>query len=337
VYENLVYNAGDDGVETDGQCSNVRLWGNTFHDVLMGISLAPVYTGPVYAIRNLIYRTGVGNNSFTGSPFKFNSGYGASGPMVLLHNTADAALPGNNGLYVKAPGTWALIYARNNIWAGTAYAVENYNTSQPIDLDYDDLWNGNTGDLARWNNVRYATLAAFTGATGQEPHGMSTVPGFANPANGEYALTSTSQLIDEGTLIPGINDDYAGAAPDVGAFEYRGQGFTLSALPPAQAIPPGGTATYTVAVQPVGGFSATVTLAAAAFPSLTLSLTPAALAPTGHATLTITDHHPGPTLLPGVWYTLPITATGASVTQTVSVGLLVGGMRAWLPVIFKQN
>jgi len=92
VHDNLVYNVGDDGVETDGRCSNVRLWGNTFHDVLMGISLAPAYTGPVYAIRNLIYRTGAGNNDYSGSPFKFNSGYGRSGPMHLLHNTADAVL-----------------------------------------------------------------------------------------------------------------------------------------------------------------------------------------------------------------------------------------------------
>ena len=42
----------DDGMETDGQCSNVRIWGNTFHDVLVGISLAPIYPGPVYALRN---------------------------------------------------------------------------------------------------------------------------------------------------------------------------------------------------------------------------------------------------------------------------------------------
>ena len=104
VYENLVYRAGDDGMETDGTCSNVRIWGNVFHDVLMGISLAPVYDGPVYAIRNLIHRTGVGNNDYSGSPFKFNSGYDKSGPIFLFHNTADAALPGNNGIYIKAPG-----------------------------------------------------------------------------------------------------------------------------------------------------------------------------------------------------------------------------------------
>jgi hypothetical protein len=223
VYENLVYRAGDDGMETDGRCSNVRIWSNTFHDVLMGISLAPTYTGPTYAIRNLIYRTGMGNNDYTGSPFKFNSGYGQSGPMYLFHNTADAALPGNNGLYIKAPGTWDLIYARNNIWAGTDYAINNYNTSQPVDLDYDDLWTDSGGDLVRWNSTGYATLAAFTAATGQEPHGLNVAPGFADAGGGDYTLDPSSDLIDAGVVIPGINNQgdqaYRGLAPDIGAYE----------------------------------------------------------------------------------------------------------------------
>lgn len=231
VYENLVYNAGDDGMETDGQCSNVRIWRNTFHDVLMGVSLAPVYTGPVYAIRNVIYRTGVGNNNYTGSPFKFNSGYGQSGAMYLFHNTADAALASNNGLYVKSPGTWSMIYARNNAWIGNnAYAIENYNTSQPINLDYDNLWNGNTGNLARWNNINYATLPSFVSATGQESYGRSVTPGFVNAATGNYALTAGSAMIDGGVFIPGIDDDYVGGAPDIGAFEYQGTG-KLTYLP----------------------------------------------------------------------------------------------------------
>jgi len=222
VYENVVYNMGDDGMETDGECSNVRIWGNVFHDVLMGISLAPAYTGPTYAIRNLIYRTGVGNNGYTGSPFKFNSGYGLSGPMYLFHNTADAALPGNNGLYVKAPGTGQLIYGRNNIWAGTAFGVENYNAGQPIDLDHDDVTNAGADDLVRWDGVRYATLDAFTSATGQEPGGLSVDPGFRNPAGGDYRLAPGSALIDRGQVIPGINTGYRGAAPDIGAYESAG-------------------------------------------------------------------------------------------------------------------
>ena len=232
VYENLVYNMGDDGMETDGRCSNVRIWGNVFHDVLMGISLAPAYLGPTYAIRNLIYRTGVGNNSYSGSPFKFNSGYGQSGPMYLFHNTADAVLPDNNGLYVKSPGTWTLIYARNNIWFGTHYAINNYNTSQPMDIDYDDLYNGGMGNLVYWEPERYGTLGEFAASTGQEVNGMSIAPGFRDAASGDYRLFLWSGLIDKGLVIPGINSDYRGGAPDLGAYEcpYSLQGVYLLLL-----------------------------------------------------------------------------------------------------------
>ncbi len=222
VYGNLVYNAGDDGMETDGTCSNVRIWGNTFHDVLMGISLAPTYVGPTWAVRNLIYRTGVGNNSYSGSPFKFNSGYDASGPMYLFHNTADAALPGNNGLYVKAPGSWSIILSRNNIWSGTDYAINNYNTDQPIDLDWDDLHTTRTDEFVYWGtggNRHMRDLATFRSLTGQELHGTDAAPGFRDPAAGDYELDESSQLVDAGTVLPGIDDRYAGAAPDPGALE----------------------------------------------------------------------------------------------------------------------
>jgi hypothetical protein len=337
VYENLVYRAGDDGMETDGTCSNVRIWRNTFHDVLMGISLAPVYDGPVYALRNVVYRTGVGNNDYTGSPFKFNSGYDRSGPMYLFHNTADAVLtdPRSNGLYVKSPGSWDLIYARNNVWAGTDHALNNYNTGQPIDLDYDDLWNDGANDLVRWDSTRFATLGDFVAATGQEPHALGVEPGFADAANGDYSLDPSSDLIDAGVVISGVNDDYAGTGPDIGAHEYAGYGFSLGVMPPSQSVDPGGVAVYLVDVQPVGGFSDAVTLVAASpSPSLTLDLAPTVLIPPSQATLTLTDTHSG-TLLSGLSYAVPITATGGGVTQTVSAGLLVGGECLYLPVISR--
>jgi hypothetical protein len=336
VYDNLVFRAGDDGMETDGRCSNVRIWGNTFHDVLMGISLAPVYDGPVYAIRNLVYRTGVGNNDYSGSPFKFNSGYGVSGPMYLFHNTADAALPGNNGLYVKGPGTWALIYARNNVWAGTDYALNNYNTAQPIDLDYDELWNGGATDLVRWDGSRYSTLADFFSGTGQEPHGLSVEPGFADSEGGDHSLHPSSGLIDAGAPIPGINDGFVGAGPDVGAFEYEGEGFALTAVPESQGIHPGDVASYELAVWSIGGFGEQVTLSAASpSPSVTVSLVPSAVVPPASVLLTTTDTHPGPDLVPGLWYTLTITGTGGGLTRSVTVDLLVGGARVHLPLVCK--
>ena len=220
-YDNVIRSMGDDGFETDGICSNVRIWGNTISDALMGISLAPAQIGPVYVIRNLIYATrhDVGNAGYSGSPFKFNQG-AHSGPMYLINNTADAVNAGNNGLYIKEPGTWDLIYSRNNIWVGTDYALNNYNTAQPIDFDYDNLWNDGLNDLVRWENICYATLAAFTAAQGHETHGVSLAPAFANPAGADYHLSSTSPMIDAGVPVPGITDDFEGLAPDMGAFEY---------------------------------------------------------------------------------------------------------------------
>ena len=221
VYENTIWNMGDDGVEADGRASNVRIWDNTFYDVLMGISLAPVYDGPVYAIRNVVHRTGVGNNSYTGSPFKFNSGYDPSGTIYLFHNTADAYYSGNNGLYIKSPGDWELIYARNNIWCGTNYALNNYNTENPTDLDRDNLYNAGANDLVWWDAVRYDTLAAFAAAIGQEATGFSVEPQFENSDTGDYRLQRSSPLVDAGELIPGINHNYKGTAPDIGAFEIE--------------------------------------------------------------------------------------------------------------------
>jgi hypothetical protein len=108
----------------------------------------------------------------------------------------------------------------------------------------------------------------------------------------------------------------------------------LTAVPSSRAIDPGGEAVYEIGVG--NGFSGTVTLTTTS-PSLdlTLELIPIEVSPPGQTTLTITDHHPGPTLMPGLWYTIPITATG-SMTQAISVALLVGGARVCLPIILTQ-
>jgi len=338
VYENLIYRAGDDGIETDGQCSNVRIWGNTFHDVLVGISLAPVYTGPVYAIRNLVYNTGAGNNDYPGSPFKFNSGYDQSGPMYLFHNTADAVLPGSSGLDIKSPGSWTSINARNNIWAGTDYALSNANPNQPLDLDYDNLYTTTPGELAWWAGLsdrHLNTLAELQSATGQETHGFNLLPGFTNPVAGDYTLADGSGLIDVGLLIPGINDDFNGTAPDIGAFEFIDYGFTMQVTPLYQVIDPGGTAAYAIDIQPIRNFSETVSISLVNLPlSLTASIEPNTLTPPGQTTLTITDTHTTP-LSPGIWYTIEVLAEGGEASQLNEIWLLVGGKQIFMPMVRK--
>jgi hypothetical protein len=187
--------------------------------------------------------------------------------------------------------------------------------------------------LVRWDGTRYATLGAFTSATGQEPNGFSVEPGFVDAGSGDYALSQDSDLIDSGLLIPGINDSYVGAAPDIGACEYPGYGFALTVNPRLRAMEAGGTVTYSVFVQPVGAFTASVTLTAEVpAASLELTLDPGTVSPPGEATLSITDTNSGPASVAGEWYTVPITGTGGGITDTISVDLLVGGQQMYLPL-----
>ena len=50
----------------------------------------------------------------------------------------------------------------------------------------------------------------------------SNNPMFVDPDSGDFRLMENSPAIDYGTHIPGITDDYVGAAPDAGAYEYGG-------------------------------------------------------------------------------------------------------------------
>ncbi len=246
VHGNLVYRTGDDGMETDGRCTNVRIWENRFHDVLTGISMSPVDGGPVYALRNVIYRFGAGNNNHQGVPFKFIYGLSSDGAVYLFHNTGDAVLADNAGFSVGGePGTWNQIVSRNNIWSGTEYAINKAEPAQSLDIDYDDLYTSWAGPLAWWAGLpdpNVASLGDLQSQTGQELNGWNVLPNFQSPANGDYTLQAASPLIDEGLVLPGVNDigphAYLGTAPDIGAYE--------SPLPTATPTsPPTGTPTST--------------------------------------------------------------------------------------------
>jgi len=131
------------------------------------------------------------------------------------------------------------------------------------------------------------------------------------------------------------NPDPAQATVDVSNFEVVTLLYLIAA-PPSRAIDPGGVATYTISVRSSGGSTANVSLVTTSpSPSLTLQLVPSSVSPLGQATLTITDRHTDPALLPGQWYVVPITATDG-VTQTASVSLLVGGTRIYLPAVLKN-
>ena len=225
VYENEIFRTVDDGMENDGQCSNVRIWNNEIHDVLYGISMAPAKTGPIYAIRNRIYRTGrIDKSDWPASSIKLGTN-DHSGPIYLFHNTSDTgpSRPNRYGMYLSVPSSWDLIYARNNSWSATAYALRNVNPTMPADFDYNHYWNYSGGYLMNWTGYGYFYhVPPFATASGQELNGMDGDPSFTDAANADYSLRSDSHLIDAGVLIPGINDNFENSAPDIGALEFIG-------------------------------------------------------------------------------------------------------------------
>jgi len=128
----------------------------------------------------------------------------------------------------------------------------------------------------------------------------------------------------------------------------EGQGFTLHVDPSAQAIYPGGTAQYHIEVQPFGGFSDVVTLTVNnPWSNLDVSLTSAVLEPSEQVTVTVVDETYGSTqLLPGRWYDISILGSNrnisgtldfSTITDTLDVGLLVGGTRFFVPMLLKEN
>ncbi|MBN1975883.1 MAG: right-handed parallel beta-helix repeat-containing protein [Anaerolineae bacterium] len=165
-------------------------------------------------------------------------------------------------------------------------------------------------------------------ALGYDAHSVLATPAelFADVSADDYHLKAGSPAINAGTLLGDVTDDLegnprpVGPTHDAGAYEYQAYGFDLAASPSVRVIAPGEIATYTLSLQPTGGFTATVALTATSpSPDLALDLSPTAVDPPDQAWLTITDTHAGP-LLPGVWYTITITGKSQE-TSPLVVGM----------------
>jgi hypothetical protein len=83
----------------------------------------------------------------------------------------------------------------------------------------------------------YDTYALFETAYGASTISVEANPLLKDPANGDLTLQATSPCRNVGALLPGINDDYKGSAPDIGWYEF---------LESTDTVPPGRITTLTV-------------------------------------------------------------------------------------------
>jgi len=223
VYDNTIYTHSDDAIESEGYCSNVRIWNNTISDSLMAVAVAPASPGPTWIVRNTGYNIGNVPSALqfgqTPSSIKINSDYPeVVGPLLVYHNTFLTTVDGADSLVLFNPGYNTYIYSRNNVYVAPHNALRKINTIL-LDFDYDDMYSSGGAALVNWYNTNYPTLASVQTDLNEEMHGISADPSLANPAGGDFTPNAGSPLINAAVPIPGISDQEPDGQPDIGAVE----------------------------------------------------------------------------------------------------------------------
>jgi hypothetical protein len=238
IYNNDIYVTGDDFIEADGGVHNIRVMRNRgVNAAHTGLSAQPIFGGPAYYIRNVVYNTPVA--------LKFPNPAG----VVVYHNTfiaenrtaqqvSNAHFANNLFMGTDAPVGIAVL------GGPTAYSTYDYDGFRPnkaAKVQY--AWRGPRAgmvtdyDRPQNDTPGFATLAEFAAGTGQETHGIevdydifenlkpprppdSSTPGTPYlPEDLNFRLKAAGKAVDAGVRIPNVNDGFTGKAPDLGANE----------------------------------------------------------------------------------------------------------------------
>jgi hypothetical protein len=252
-YGNDISNVEDNCIEADGGAHNIRIFRNRcFNHGHRALSVQPMFGGPVYFIRNVVY------HAPEGGAVKFTA---SSAGIVMYHNTLAAPI---KPMLLAASN----VHYRNNLVLGksetletfavetnTNYSSSDYNGFRPNDAaEFSFEWStppfavranfpGEPGKLPFQQQVqfeaqarerrRFKTLKEFSAATGQDQHSVvvdwdvfvkAGPPGpdprsLYKPADFDFTLRPGSAAVDAGVRLSGVNDDFTGRAPDLGAYE----------------------------------------------------------------------------------------------------------------------
>ena len=236
-YRNDIFNMADDFIESDGGVHNIRVFENRgFNSYHAALSAQPIFGGPVYFFKNLLYNVPGTALKYTVRP---------SG-IFTYQNTfiMDVAMANfSNGHF------------RNNLFIGTddkRQALNGTSYTRYTSLDYNGYrkkkgdgvkyrWRYpaadslNNADDKKMTTYEFKSLKDFTKGTGYEKHGLEldgdifvnvslpdpTNKGHIYPVEGyDLRLKPSVKAIDAGCVLPNINDGFSGKAPDLGALEF---------------------------------------------------------------------------------------------------------------------
>ena len=237
IYRNDIHLSNDDFVESDGGAHNIRVFENRgVNAAHNGYSAQPMFGGPVYFFRNLLYHVPAGD------ALKFSA---APAGILIYHNTfiseqtargpySNAHFRNNLFLGKDTPGRGVMTWGN-----GTANYSSDYNGFRPnrnarSQYNFLAAVAGQTPQAGDWKN--FATLAEFQKAVGQEAHGIEvdydifenlTPPDPAqrykiyHSTDLNFRLKANGKAVDAGVVLPTINDGFTGKAPDLGALELN--------------------------------------------------------------------------------------------------------------------
>jgi hypothetical protein len=251
-YNNFISSVSDNCIETDCATHNIRVLRNLcINHAHASLSSQPVYGGPAYFIRNIVY------HAPERGAIKF---YGNPAGMIIYHNTLFTEV--NVGQARVNTGS-SNMHFRNNLILGenplihinydpddfkgiffmdtyTSYTTSDYNGFRPNEgVDIQFIWKSPAaGALRDYTNPRevrsFKTLEELCRATGQECHGiMVDYDMFQNVKKADlidfakiytvedldFRLKQNAAAVDAGCILPNVNDGFVGKAPDLGALE----------------------------------------------------------------------------------------------------------------------
>lgn len=175
IANNTISQCWDDGIQVDGNTTNVAVTGNRITGCGDGVSLDPAWGGPLTIGGNTI--TGVvGQLDYYGNLLCFKVGGGGTGAATLADNVC-AMPPGSTGggIGEENSGLSPLV-TRGNVFQVDYYVFE-FPDTPPAGSSFDGDCMHSTdpiGRFVKWGGTRYDSLAAFQAATGQELNGTQS-------------------------------------------------------------------------------------------------------------------------------------------------------------------
>ena len=238
-YDNDVYNMGDNCIETDGGAHNLRVFENRCFNIgQQALSAQPVFGGPDYFYKNIVYNTPVGG------ALKYSE---TPSGVLVYQNTFVAGDTGPGGPVSNGHFLNNLFLGRGgvepvfDIHTSTNYSSSDYNGFSLNKGPYNFEWDSPPTKVAAdfdWTHKltvrRFQSLNEYSSATGQDKHSlqvsynifMNVPPAddsdpqrLYNPEEMDFRLRSGSPAIGAAEVLPTINDGSQAAAPDLGALQ----------------------------------------------------------------------------------------------------------------------